>query len=284
MTRPTQNRIVAGAWVALAALCLSVFTFGAAFAEDCDEACQAARKAQNPLADVRAILTDNTIAFGTADEQTSYGFQIQPVYSIPTDMGFNFIARGIVPITGVHQGASFPKLGPDKIGGNGYSWGLSDIMLQGFFVPQLENSPIKFGFGPQVSLRTRTDEAVGGPGWGGGLAAVAFGFAGDVSYGGIVGHHWGEDNFNLSTIQPIVMYNTDFLGGSYVGYNNSITYNWTANAGDRWQVPVGLTVGKTFALEGGYAIDANLGGYALAAHPNGGADAQLKFGVSVFFP
>ena len=38
-----------------------------------------ARKAQDPLADVRAIMTDNTIVFGTSDDQTSYGFQIQHV-------------------------------------------------------------------------------------------------------------------------------------------------------------------------------------------------------------
>ena len=42
----------------------------AAAQEDCDEQCQAARKAQDPLADARAIMTDNTISFGTADNQT----------------------------------------------------------------------------------------------------------------------------------------------------------------------------------------------------------------------
>lgn len=279
-----QERQVSKRFVGFVLVAIANLFAPQAFAEDCDEACQATRKAQDPLADVRAIMTDNTISFGTADEQTGYGFQVQPVYSIPTDMGFNFIARGIVPITGVHNGAAFPKLGPEQIGGTGYSWGISDIMLQGFFVPQLENSPIKFGVGPQVSLRSRTDDVVGGPGWGAGAAAVAFGFAGDLSYGAIVGHHWGEDSFSLSTIQPIVMYNTDLFGGSYIGYNNSITYDWAAKAGSRWQVPVGLIVGKTFALDSGYAVDVNLGGYALAAHPEGGADAQLKFGVSVFFP
>ena len=259
---------------------------GAGFgqAEECDEECQALRNAQDPLADVRAVITDNTIAFGTADEQTGYGFQIQPVYSIPTEFGFNFIARGIIPVVGVHNGAAIPKLGPDLVGGTGYTWGVSDILLQGFVVPQIENAPIKFGIGPQVSLRSRTDDAVAGPGWGAGLAAVAFGFAGNLSYGGIVGHHWGEDNFNLTTLQPIVFYNTDFLGGSYVGYNNSVTYNWTGDAGDRWQVPLGLTVGKTFLFDNGFAVDTNIGGYTLAAHPDGGADTQFKFGVSVFFP
>ncbi|WP_420413722.1 hypothetical protein [Roseibium sp.] len=270
-------------YAATVVLTLIVLSTNPAQAEECDAQCQAVRNAQDPLADVKAVMTDNTISFGTADEQTGYGFQIQPVYSIPTEYGFNFIARGIIPIAGVHNGAAVPQLGPNQIGGTGYTWGLSDVILQGFFVPQIEGLPIKFGVGPQVSLRSRTDSVVGGPGWGAGLAAVAFGFAGDLSYGGIFGHHWGQNSFSLSTIQPIVFYNTQFLGGSYFGYNNSITYDWSAKAGNRWQVPVGLTVGKTFVLESGTAIDANFGGYGLAAHPEGGADAQFKFGISVFF-
>jgi len=251
--------------------------------QDCDEDCQAQRKAQDPLADVRAVMTDNTIAFGTADDDTSYGFQIQPVYSIPTEMGFNFIARGIVPVLGAHEGAGLPKLGSEPIGGSGLTWGLGDIMLQGFFVPQT-GGDVKFGVGPQVSLRSRTDSAVGGPGWGGGLAGVVFGFAGDLSYGVIVAHHWGQHGFNLTTLQPIVMYNLRLFGGSYIGYNNSVSYDWSADGGNRWQVPLGLTAGKTFLLDGGYAIDASLGAYDLLAQPSGGGDWQLKFGVSLFFP
>lgn len=267
----------------LAGLTLLVSASPGAAQDDCDEACQAARKAQDPLADVRAVMTDNTISFGTADDQTSYGFQVQPVYSIPTDKGYNFIARGIVPIVGAWENAGLPPLGPDPVGGSGITWGISDIMAQGFFVPETDGD-IKFGFGPQVSLRTRTDPAVGGPGWGAGIAAVFFGFAGDLSYGALFGHHWGQDNFNLTTLQPIAMYNTDLLGGSYIGYNNSVTYSWTAKSGDRWQVPLGLTFGKTFVLNGGYALDASIGGYGLAVRPSGGADYQFKFGISLFFP
>ncbi|MFC1858739.1 hypothetical protein ACFL9U_12055 [Thermodesulfobacteriota bacterium] len=247
-----------------------------------DEA-EALRKAQDPLADVKALMTDNTIAFGTADDQTSYGFQLQPVYSIPTSLGFNFIARGIIPIVGAQEGAGLPRLGTETIGGSGLTWGISDIMLQGFFVPKTESS-VKFGFGPQVSLRTRTDDVVGGPGWGGGLAGVVFGFAGPLSYGGIIGHHWGQESFNLTTVQPIVFYNTELFGGSYIGYNNSITYDWSASGSNAWQLPVGLTAGKTFILESGYMIDVNLGGYHLTTAPQGGADWQFKFGISLFLP
>jgi hypothetical protein len=210
----------------LFAICVGMTTMAIAVpahAQDCDETCQALRKAQDPLADVKAIMTDNTIAVGTAKDNTSYAFQIQPVYSIGTDMGFNVILRGIVPVVGVYNGAYLPWIGPTPIGG-GYTWGLGDAMIQAFIVPQTDGD-IKFGFGPQVSVPTHTDSILAGPGWGIGAAAVAFGFAGDLSYGGILGHHWGENGFSLTTVQPIVMYNMDLFGGSYIGYNNSITYD-----------------------------------------------------------
>jgi hypothetical protein len=253
-------------------------------AEEPPSAAELARKAQDPLADVRAIMTDNTIGFGTSDDETSYGFQIQPVYSIPTDKGYNFIARAVIPIVGAPSGAGLPKLGPDLTPREGTKWGLSDTILQLFWTPK-SDSDIQFGLGPQVSLRTHTSERVAGPGWGGGLAGVFFGFAGDFSYGAIVGQHWGEEQYSVATIQPIVFYNISSIPGAYVGYNNSVTYNWNADSGDRWQVPLGLTVGRTIGIGNkGHALDLSLGAYSLVERPVGGADWQLKFGVSLFFP
>ena len=132
-----MNMSMTLARVALVAVALWILAmpWSSAGADDCDEECQALRKAQDPLADVKAVMTDNTIALRTADDQTSYGFQFQPVYSIPTDQGFNFITRGVIPIVGVQEGAGIPKLGSEPAGGSGITWGMSDIMLQGFFVP-----------------------------------------------------------------------------------------------------------------------------------------------------
>ena len=170
------------------------------------------------------------------------------------------------------------------IEGNGTKWGLSDIMLQMFWSPKTDGG-IKWGVGPQVSLRTRTADQVGGPGWGLGAAAVVFGVAGDFSYGGILGHHWGQDGFSLTSIQPLMYYNIKPLPDAYVAYNNTVTYNWEAPSGDHWQVPLGLTIGRTIAVGGkGHALDLNLGAYSLATKPEGGADWQLKFGISLFLP
>ena len=134
-------------------------------------------------------------------------------------------------------------------------------------------------------MPTHTTERVAGPEWGGGVAGVVFGFAGEVAYGALLSHHWGQNDFNLTTVQPIVYYNISALPGAYVGYNNSVTYDWSADSGNQWQVPVGLTIGRTVPLGGqGHALDLSIGGYGLAERPEGGADWQLKFGISLFFP
>ena len=242
-----------------------------------------ARKAQDPLANVRAVMTDNTIAFGTADDEASYSFQIQPVYTISTDKA-NWITRGIIPIIGAPPGAGLPGLGPEPTPDKGTKWGISDAMVQLFWAPK-SDSVFKWGIGPQLSLRTRTTDRVAGAGWGAGLSGVVFGSAGSLAYGAILGHHWGQDDYSLTTAQPIVYYNFANAPGTYVGYNNSITYNWNADSGDRWQVPLGLTLGKTFGVGSrGDALDLSLGAYGLAAGPEGGADWQLKFGISWFLP
>lgn len=244
---------------------------------------EALRKAQDPLANVKALMTDNTIGYESETGQALYNFQLQPVYSIQTKLGFNVVTRGIIPLVGTPTGGGPVGL-PDQYGGGyGTAWGLSDIMAQAFFVPDTK-CDIKFGIGPQVSFRTRTCEATAGPGWGIGFGACVFGFSGPLSYGGIVSQHWGQNSYTRTSLQPIVFYNMDLFGGSYVGYNNSIVYDWSAPKNEEWLVPVGLTAGKTFLLDGGYMVDANVGAYYLAVGPGGQPDWQFKAGLSFFFP
>lgn len=250
----------------------------------CDAACQAARKAANPLADTRAIITDNTIAFRSGtDDDDSYNFQIQPVYSVPLE-GANLVLRGVFPIQGVQPGAVLPPSNPTPSPEDDLTWGLGDTTLQGFYAPMPEEGRPAIGYGLQVSLPTHTNSALQGAGWGAGPALVIFGQAGDLSWGGVIGHMWGEDDFNTTILQPILIYG---LGdGWYFGYNNVVSYNWNAKDEDEaWALPIGLTVGKTSIIseERGAAMDISLGFYALERQPDGGPDSQLKIGLSFFF-
>ena len=260
-----------------------VLSVGNLYAQDEDALAEFARKAQDPLGDVKALMTDNTIAFdGGPNEDTSYSFQLQPVYSLDTTGKWNMILRGIVPVVGIEPGVVAPPIGPEPRPPTGSTWGISDAMVQMFFSPK-SDSAWKWGIGPQISLDTATSDRVAGPGWGYGVAGVIFGGVGNFAIGAIGMYHWGERGFAVGTIQPILMYNFPSAPGLYLGYNNAITYNPKASSGNKWQVPLGLTFGRTFLLGSGDGLDLSLGAYDLAKGPDGGHDAQLKFGISYFF-
>ena len=245
---------------------------------------EAARKANDPLGNVKAIMTDNTIAFnaGENEDDTSYGFQLQPVYTIPNKSRWNMIARAVVPIIGIEAGAVAPPIGGEPRPEDGSKWGLSDTIVQYFFSPKTDGS-FKWGIGPMVSLKTHTSDRTAGPGWGGGLAGVVFGGSGQWSYGGIAMQLWGEDEFSTFTLQPIVMYMLKSLPGGYIGYNNSLTYNANADSDNAWAVPLGLTFGKAVVFESGDFMDLSVGVYPLVVRPEGAPSWQLKLGVSYFF-
>jgi len=266
----------------LLALLLAGYTVPA-FGQDDDALAELARKAQDPLGNVRAIMTDNAIAFdGGPDDDTSYAFQIQPVYAIQNESKWNMIARGIIPIMGFEPGVVFPPLGPEPRPDDGSSWGISDSLFQFFFSPKSDGS-IKWGIGPQVSLKTRTSDRQAGPGWGAGLAAVVFGGVGDWALGAIGMQHWGEDDFSVGTLQLIAMYNFPNSPGTYIGYNNAITFNWEATSSNKVTLPLGLTYGKTMLLGSGNGLDLNIGAYSLVERPDNAPEWQLKIGASYYF-
>lgn len=257
-----------------------------AAAQEADRAEELSRLLQNPLASISAVMTDNDVSFRAGeDDEPAYGFQLQPVHAFDfPDEGFTFIPRAIVPILGVPGGADLLRLGEPRAPG-GTTWGLGDITTQFFFAPHME-SAWKIGVGPQISWNTHTDDAVAGPGWGGGVAAVLVGGIGDdVSIAVLGGNHWGFDgDFSTLFIQPMIYYNLDFLPGAYVAYNNTFGVDWKAPSGDRVTLPLGLTVGRTFDLGGGYGLDLALGAYGFAVRPEGGPAWQIKYALTVLFP
>lgn len=256
-----------------------------AYAQDdgCDASCQAARKTANPLADIRAIMTDNTVAFKTGTtEEDSFNFGIQPVYAVPLE-GANLVLRGIIPVLGLQPGASMPPGIGSPTPNTELQWGIGDTTVQAFYAPKPSGN-ISLGAGLQASLPTRTKSSLAGAGWGAGPAGVIFGQSGDLSWGGVLAHMWGEDSFSTTILQPILTYGVG--QGWYVGYNNVMSYNWKAENNDEaWTVPLGLMAGRTIVTdeETGTAIDVSLGYYTLNRKPSGGPDQQFKLGLNFFF-
>lgn len=251
-----------------------------------DEAAEMARKLQDPLANIKALMTDNDVSFdsGEDDDETSYGFQFQPVYAIPfEDLGFNLVNRAVIPILGMAEGGQRPILGDEPNSGDTHTWGLSDSLLQFFFSPRTD-SPWKWGLGPMVSLKTRTNSDLAGPGWGGGPIAVLVGDIGEhISTAFIAGHLWGDnDGFSTSMLQPMIFYNLPDAWN--IHYNNMITYSWDSESDDAWTVPLGLGVAKMISLKGGHGIEFSAGPYYNVVRPDGAADWTIKWGISWLLP
>ena len=239
-----------------------------------------ARALQDPLANLRMIATDNTIGFnaGEDDGETNYNFQLQPVYALdrPDDATTNMIARAVVPIIGIEPGAQQPPIIPDPVEDTGSQWGLGDTNLQ-FFISPKSDSAWKWGAGPQLSVPTHTNDRLEGPGWGLGLAGILVGnFTEQLSFAGIAVHHVGENDFEITGTHLMLYYNFKSVPGMSLSYNNMITYNWEADSGDEWSVPLGLTLSRTFVLENGHGIDLGIGYYEMVESPQGAPDSQLK--------
>ena len=261
-----------------------MLALGPAHAQDDDAAAAMAKALQDPLASIKALITDNSISFdgGAEEDDTTYNFQVQPVYSIPNEGNNNYIARGVFPIIGIEPGVVKPPLGPEPTPDDGSTWGLGDSFLQLFISPR-SDSAIKWGIGPQVSLPTHSNDRVKGPGWGAGLAGVIVGGSGNWAYSALLGQHWGEDDFELATIQPGIWWNSPTIPGLAIGYSNTITYNWNADSGQRWNIPLGVTVGRTLALDSGNGLDLNIGLYNMVERPDSSPEWQIKLGISWLF-
>ena len=251
-----------------------------------DTAAEMARKLQDPLATIKAIMTDNDILFGTGDDDVSFSFQIQPVYAIDfPDAGFSLVLRGIIPILGIAPQGQRSIIGDPLPPGGSDVWGLGDIVTQFMFAPKTEDE-WKFGIGPQLSWQTRTDSRLGGPGWGAGLAGILVGnITEELAAAFLLGNLWSYDgDFSTMLFQPNLYYNLPTIPGAYVAYNAAITYDWTANSSNALTLPLGAVVGRTFDLGGGHGLDLSIGAYWNAEKPQGSNDWQIKFGVTLLLP
>ncbi|MEM8636739.1 MAG: hypothetical protein AAGF33_17370 [Pseudomonadota bacterium] len=274
----TKPYFLSSAIIALVHVCSAVPAFAQEQAQsECDEVCQATRESQDPTAAVNGFFLSNSIGFGPSSDDTLYNFQVQPIATVAQRDWGNVLLRGVIPVLGVPVPDGTPM-------GRETEWGISDTILQAFVIPSNQSGPLTFAFGPQLSLDTHTDDATQGAEWGGGVATAAFGASGPLTYGAIVNHLWGEDDYSTSTIQPIVFYNlnTPGIGDWFFGYNNSITYDWSADENE-WEVPVGLSAGKTFILQSKKALSYRFGAYSLVETATGGNDWELTFSASLLY-
>lgn len=236
-----------------------------------------ARQSQNPVANLISVPFQNNTNFGVGQfDRTSNVLNIQPVLPTPLSEDLLLINRLIVPL------AYQPELAP----GVGNTFGLGDILYQGFLSPDPTGN-FSWGAGPAISFPTATDTVLGSGKWSIGPAAVGIWSIDNLVTGALINNIWSfagdgdRSDVNFLTFQPFFNYNLD--DGWFINTAPIITANWEASGGDVWTVPIGAGFGRVFAI-GQQPVNMSAAAYWNAIRPEGAAEWTLRLQMNFLFP
>ena len=177
---------------------------------------------------------------------------------------------------------------PPKNTGDHWVDGLSNGYTTFFLSPE-HGRDFYWGVGPVLYYPTATNSALGVNKWGSGpSAAFLFKDTSPFVFGMVANNIWSfggppgsSDRTNQLLLNPFMSYH--FGDGWAIGSSPNITANWIAK-GEKWTVPVGGGLSKTFRL-GEQPLKLALDAYYNAIRPNAGNDTWLLQATLTFiFP
>jgi len=275
-TDPTPMRGRARLPGRLAAAVLCAAPAAGAFSAGVDEL---ARAAQNPVASMVSVPFQYNANLNLGpDERTQHVLNIQPVVPFSLNSDWNLITRTIVPVI------STPGPGGDRIDGIG------DIQLSLFLSPARPSTWI-WGAGVIAQMRTASDDLLGQGKWAVGPTAVLLHMdkASPWAYGALfnylrsVGGDDDRPDVDQLLVQPFVNYNFPKSPGRYLSFSPIITSNREAPSGEKWTVPLGLSIGQIMKF-GQQPVNLQAGAYYNVERPTGGANWNIRLQVQFMFP
>lgn len=243
------------------------------------------RVLQDPLGNFRGVLAENGFYGGfegTNDVATVS--RLQGLYAIPMpEHGINFIPRVIVPVVGLPPETSLPIWAQSPNPTTNTEWGISDVVVQSFIGPS-DTGDVKWGIGPQISIPTASKEYLKAAGLGGGLSGVVVTRIGNWGFTGVAGHLWGDKgNFSTSIVRPFISYNFESIPGFAFSTSPQITYDWKAESGNQWTVPLGGGFTQAIPFSSTKAALVGLGAYKFVQKPEFGPEWQVSLTVAFMF-
>jgi hypothetical protein len=252
-------------------------------------------KLANPLGDLWALsFSFNMPQFydgdlNSGDPELGAAMLFQPVMPIPLfgegDDEWRMITRPVIPLI-------FSTPVPEGYNDFDHVSGLGDIQLPLLFsVPDSIAGHFILGGGPVGILPTATDDDLGQDQWGVGPAFV-FGYKNDLLSTGIFPNYFwkvgssGQDRDTPDISQGSLLYwlNINLPDAWQVGFNPTITYNDQASSGNKWNVPVGLYVGRTIKF-GQLPVNIKTGfEYSVVSPDDFGQRAQFRIQITPVIP
>lgn len=211
-----------------------IFMAGPTFAEE-KAAGEDAAQANNPLANMTAFNLQNYY-IGELTESDKDANQFWLRFAKPFSvLGTNWLMRASLPVN------SFPT--PPQ---GDTETGLGDFNIFAAYLFDMGDPALSVGLGPQLTVPTATDDALGSEKWSAGLAHVLFNARSPkFQYGYLLTwqHSFaGADDradVNVGAFQPFAFYQLG--GGLYLRSAPIWVYNFE---NDDYSVPLGLGIGK----------------------------------------
>jgi hypothetical protein len=214
------------------------------------------------------------------DAQIGGRMILQPIMPIPLygtgEHAWKLITRPVIPVL-------FSQPVPTGVDTFDHPGGLGDITLPMLVVPPTGHWIL--GLGPTWLFPAATQDAFGRQQWGVGPAAVVGYTTKEFTAFVFPQYFFGIGGWNNKDT-PDASYLSLFYGFFYnlpnawqVGMNPTISYDNRALSGNKWNVPVGLTVAKTTKI-GAVPVKFQLGlEYSVVKQDTFGQVAQIKLNV-----
>lgn len=265
---------------------------------------QIAEMINNPLGELWMLFTQNdTYSYGgnvldmlDKSNRIMNSTLLMPVMPFQFTDDWRLVLRPVIPLNSfsVPQDVSLipgisPEIPPEINVDFGRETGLGDIVVMASFGSnQMVKPPNIFGFGLTMMFDTASKDELGTGKNSIGPMAMAMHIDDKWMYG-VIAQHWesfsGSDNRNdvsLTDIQYIGRYR--LTPETNIGFSPNIRYNWEADSGDRWSIPVGLGMDTMISLG---PVPAKIGveAHYYVKQPDAfGPEWQIRFFLSPVLP
>ncbi len=268
---------------------------------DAAELAEIGAKLSNPVSNVWALFTEFDTTFfdgdvNEGDAKVGSSMLFQPILPIPLfGEDWKLIVRPTVPVVwaqprpdGIRGGvSSILRVGTQAT--FNYDTGLGDTLLPMLVSPPLGNWLV--GVGPTFTIPTSTQDSLGRQQWAMGPAGVLGYKTKDWVAGVFPQYFWGigsrgdqGDERDASYMSFLYFAFLNLPNAWQVGFNPSIAFDAKGSSGNKWNVPVGITVAKTVRM-GKMPVKFQFGvEYSVVSQDDFGKRALIKLTVIPVIP
>ena len=211
--------------------------------------------------------------------------RLLPINSIPIVDDWRLVNVAMVVIADAPGGVPGSPGNPDSVAGPNV-FGLGDF-TDALLISRTQANRLTWGLGAIMSLPIASDETLGSGKWSAGPALRLAYNSGPWHFGLLAGNlsSFAGDadraDINQLLIRGLIRRNLN--KGWFLKYSPIITANWNAKSDQRWLIPLGGGVGKSFNL---FSTPANISleAYSNVVKPDGAPDSVFRIALTLPIP